>query len=93
MSINGKQRKLIIVGIVVVVLMGLFPPWAYTYSYNTKYSKEPAGYGFILDPPMKKRFSPAHGIELDITRLSVQWIITLLATGLGVFLATTTKKE
>ena len=93
MSINEKQKKLIVAGIVVVIFMGLFPPWTYTFKAKTVENKEPTGYGFILAPPEKKSQNVACGIELDITRLSVQWIITLLATGLGVFLATTTKKE
>ncbi len=79
--------------VVVAILMGLFPPWTYTFKAKTAYSKEPAGYGFILAPPKKKSQGGAHGIELDVTRLSVQWIIVLMATGLGVFLTSATKKE
>ena len=91
MSINEKQRKFIIAGVVVVILMGLFPPWTYTFKYKTAYSNEPAGYGFILAPPEKKNKAMTHGIELDMKRLSVQLVIALLATGLGVFLTATTK--
>ena len=93
MNINEKQKKLVIVGVAVIILMGLFPPWTYTFHLATAYSKKPAGYSFILAPPKRKASHLAHGIELDVTRLSVQWIIVLMATGLGVFLTSTTKKE
>lgn len=93
MNINEKQKKIIIIGVAVVILMGLFPPWTYTFKYKTAYSNEPAGYGFILAPPKKKTQAMAHGIELDIARLSVQWIIVLMATGLGVFLTPGTRKS
>lgn len=91
MDLNEKQKKLIVIGVAVIILMGLFPPWTYTFKYKTAYSNEPAGYGFILSPPKKKSKALAHGIELDITRLSVQWIIVLMATGLGVFLTSKPK--
>jgi len=93
MNINKKQKKFVVIGVAVIILMGLFPPWTYTYNYKTAYSKQPAGYGFILEPPKKKKQAMTYGIELDVTRLSVQWIIVLMATGLGVFFTATTKKE
>ncbi len=93
MSINEKQKKIIIAGVVVIILMGVFPPWTYTFKYKTAYSNEPAGYGFIIVPPEKKNKGMTYGIELDITRLSIQWVIALLSTGLGVFLTGTAKKE
>ena len=89
MSMNEKQKKLIVVGVAIIILMGLFPPWKYTFNYKTAFSEEPAGYGFLLSPPKKKEESVTHGIELDMTRLCVQWIIVSLAAGLGVFLAST----
>ena len=80
MNINKKQKTIVTIGVAVVILMGLFPPWTYTFSHNPSISKEPAVYGFILEPPKKKKNSVSFGLELDITRLSVQWIIVLMAT-------------
>ena len=96
MLINEKQKKLIIIGVVVIIFMGLFPPWTYTFKgglRGTAYSREPAGYGFILDPPEKQSNQVFYGIELDTTRLFVQFVTVLLATALGVFLTATIKKE
>jgi len=87
MLINGKQKKFIAIGIAIMILMGIFPPWKYTFSYKTVNSNEPAGYGFILLPPAKKSDALPYGIELDTARLFVQWIIVTFSTGLGVFLA------
>lgn len=93
MQINEKQKKIIVIGVVVIILMAIFPPWTHTYRYKTAYSNEPAGYRFIFYPPDKKSKvnSMAHGIELDITRLCVQWIIFSMVTGLGVFLSSKPK--
>lgn len=93
MNINEKQKKLIIIGVVVIILMGIFPPWTYTFKYKTANSSEPAGYGFILSPPAKKSKALPHGIELDVTRLCVQWLIVSFATGLGVFLTSEPKNR
>ena len=92
MSINPIQKKIIMVGIGIIILMGLFPPWTNTFHYKTAYSKKPAGYAFILTPPKKRAQSIAYGIELDVTRLIVQWMIIFMATGLVVMLTATKHK-
>lgn len=91
MKLNAQQRILVVVGVSVMILMGLFPPWTHTFKYKSVDSREPAGYSFILTPPEKKQQSIPFGIELDVTRLSVQWIIVILATGLGVMLISVKK--
>ena len=42
--LNAKQRKILIIGVFVIILMGVFPPWTYTFKYGsipqTKVAKE-----------------------------------------------------
>ena len=76
-------------GILVFVLMGLFPPWLYTYNATIRSpvygsfltgSQKIAGYYFLFAPPDPAGES-GHGISLDITRLFVQWVIVIALTG------------
>ncbi len=71
---NILLGTILTVGIVVIILMGLFPPWT-----STEFPF--FDYAFIAIPP------DFGGIVLDIPRLVLQWIVVLLATGLGVFLS------
>jgi hypothetical protein len=82
MDFNKRQRTILTVGIVVIILMGLFPPWTHSFGDESVLIKRPAGYAFIAAAPHL-----GYGVALDISRLCVQWIVVLLATGLGVFLS------
>jgi len=79
MDFNKKQRTILTVGILVIILMGLFPPWVKIFG-GEGIRKITVGYAFIAAPS-------DHRAVLDISRLCVQWIVVLLATGLGVFLS------
>lgn len=93
MILNDKQRKIVIVGVVLFVLMGLFPPWTYTLDLQSIHREKPAGYALIVSPPEPERGSPAFGVTIDISRLIVQWFVLAAATGLGVFMTRTQGKE
>jgi hypothetical protein len=86
MTINRKQKRLIIVGVLVFILAGLFPPWIYTLHVNRIDTEKPAGYAPIFDPPSPEKYNKYYGIKLDVSRLAVQWIIIISATGLGLLL-------
>jgi hypothetical protein len=69
---NEKQRKILLIGLAVFLLIGLYPPWTETY-YSAKYnSEQPKGYSLIFSPPTT--YLP-QGIKIDVTRLVVQWIL------------------
>jgi len=90
--LSPTQRGIILAGITVIVLMGLFPPWTYTFKSPRTYSEEPAGYGFIASPPSIRADDHGyrqrwHGIKIDLSRLLVQWAVTIAAAGFGVLLA------
>jgi len=87
MTINKKQKKIIIAGIVVFILAGLFPPWIYTLHVQAFDTEKPAEYALIFYPPDTEEYDPEYGVELDFSRLAVQWLVVIAATGLGVLLA------
>ena len=84
---SEKQKKILIAGIVIIFLMGLFPPWLYTFKRNSIYSERTAGYSFIMDSPTPKLKSIANGIKLDFSKLFLQWFLVVIATGLGIYLS------
>lgn len=86
MSLNERQRKVVVIGASVLILMGLFPPWIHTFKYESVYSEESAGYSFIALPPQKRSGDLRQGVVLDTVRLLVQCLVVMSATGLGVFL-------
>jgi len=63
MLMNKKQKTTIIIGLGIILLMGLIPPWKCTFSIASGGSQEipyprverPAGYGFIFYPPSPVR--------------------------------------
>lgn len=91
LKFNPKQKKILIVGIVIVLLIGVVPPWKHTFKSSSTYSEVPAGYSFITSPPPRRAKSFSHGIKIDISRLVIQWIVTIAATTAGVML--TAKKD
>ncbi len=73
------QKIIMWFGILVIILMGLLPPWKKTFSYQGSYSEKPAGYYFITYPPEAK--IKVEGYKIDITRLGLQLIMVSLVTG------------
>lgn len=80
---NEKRRKLTIAALTAIVLMGVFPPWTSTFTFKFVDSRRPAGYSFILTPPLPEKSARVHGVVLDVPRLIVQWSIVLGVAGVG----------
>jgi len=91
MALTNVQ-KVVGVGLIVFVLMSLFPPWTYTFDRQSTYSEKPAGYAFILKSPPPERNSYYHGIRIDTTRLFIQWIVLGVIIG-GLVILTKEKAE
>ena len=83
---NSKQKKVLLVGSLLVVLMILFPPWVYF--DNDSSSRSSAGYHFILTPPTLKTPQEMFGVarmrvpntvrvQLDDIRLIIQLLVTI----------------
>ena len=79
---NTKQKVALWTGIVVVVIMGLFPPWLHTSIFDGPGSLEVRSYyyttHFILNTPQGNMLGKAH---LDFKRLIIQWIIIAIIAG------------
>jgi len=88
MTLNKKQEKCIWIGLIIFILMGLFPPWVSMYETGNSITGDYAGvavysssgYGFILSPPTRR---PAW---VDLTRLIPQWIMLTVLTMWVVYL-------
>ncbi len=63
---NRKQRRAIWVGVVLIVLMGLLPPWQRVYGRDGRVS---ASYSLLFDPP--------ENAVIDTTRLLIQWFLVV----------------
>ena len=71
-------KKIIVLAVVAFVLSGLFPPWITTFSPpgGGQMAQTPAGYHSIFDPPpLANPKSLVAGVQIDSTRLLVQWAI------------------
>jgi hypothetical protein len=69
-TMNTKQRRAIWIGVAIIVLMGLVPPWCIA-RYGT--CLQSGGYKLILDPPS------VGGI--DVSRLIIQWFLVVVVVG------------
>ena len=86
MNLNGRQSKIVIIGVVLFVLIGLMPPWTYTLDLQSIHRETPAGYAWIFSSPVPEQDTLTFGIKIDSTRPVVQWLVLAAATGLGVFM-------
>jgi len=66
---NKIQRAIGTVGLVLILLMGLFPPWRVSVGSRTE------SYGFNLIV-----IAPRRSAVIDTNQLAVQWITVLITT-------------
>ncbi len=74
---NKKQKVAFLVGIGIMVLMGLIPPWYYylpPWADASFFVRFPGYYGWIFSRPA------GPGTHVDITRLFIQWAVVAIAT-------------
>ncbi|MCX5893407.1 MAG: hypothetical protein NTW80_10650 [Deltaproteobacteria bacterium] len=50
---NFPQKAVILIGVIIILLLGLYPPWIHTTSFDKGHSKEARAsiYGLIFNPP------------------------------------------
>ena len=83
------RRIVLLCGVGIIVLMGLFPPWEYTHTYwasGQRAQVSPGPYAFISTGP---RFASkvrggqitAYSPRVDLRRLCIQWFLVTLVTG------------
>lgn len=64
--LNENQKLCLWLGILVIVAMGLYPPWKFI-------SETPTSFGFLYAPPPGQ-------VKLDYMRLSVEWVMAAVVT-------------
>jgi hypothetical protein len=85
---NRKQKVVFLVGVGIIVMMGLIPPWYYhsVFTEEQRIACEINGdYGFLFSPPQPPsdlvRFKAKYTLILiDYSRLLVQWAVVAIAT-------------
>lgn len=78
---NSKQKKIFLSAIIVIVSMGLFPPWTQSMQFSGQDLSKHLGYSFIFTPP-KSIISGFDG-KINVITLLVQWaVVALLGGGL-----------
>jgi len=79
---NNRQHTILRIGLVVVALMCLVPPWEATWEASspaTNSRQVTSGYGLVFWPPDPPNMY--WGIRLDIPRLSVQLVAAAALCG------------
>jgi hypothetical protein len=71
--VNLKQRVTIGIGALVLVAMGLYPPW--TIEETGFYERSVLEYGWVFDPPSRVLAR----VSIDLERLAVQAAIVVIA--------------
>ncbi|HEY6072398.1 MAG TPA: hypothetical protein VIV15_03165 [Anaerolineales bacterium] len=83
---NKKQKYILLVGLSIFALMGLFPPWYFGFEGSVVVIR-PGPYAFIFSPPTYKPFGVEGAPRIDTSRLMVQWAIVVgVCFGLYYFL-------
>ncbi|MBW1678385.1 MAG: trypsin-like peptidase domain-containing protein [Deltaproteobacteria bacterium] len=77
---SDREKKILWIGLAITFIMGLWPPWTYTFIGDTIHAEKPAGYAFLFTPPLPESDDLPFGIKLDMLRLCIQWFLTALAT-------------
>jgi hypothetical protein len=78
------QRKIISMALILIILMGVFPPWKQSFKTDQWQHEKPTGYGFIFHPPNPTE--SAYSLSLDFSRLFLQWGVVILVAGLFCFI-------
>ena len=80
---SNKQLIVLWIGVGLIVLMCLFPPWVRVLRMSGGTLREGYGYHCVFMPPPlnNKRWSP----YLDTSRLIIQCITVAVLTGAGIY--------
>jgi hypothetical protein len=98
-QLSTQQLKAIKVGVALIVLMGIFPPWRHTFRFPSAggefHSERPGDYYliFALSKPPEDLVSYGWTTNIDFGRLVLQWVVVAVATFGGVFLLGQRKTE
>jgi hypothetical protein len=73
---DKSQKGILLVGMIIVFLMWIYPPWRYTYEGHASTFTQWAGYYLVFLRPMP------YGMRLDLPLLLVQCLaVAIVAIG------------
>lgn len=78
---NRKQIICLWVGIAIIVLMGIFPPWITKGTMSGGSVQALPKYSFLLLPPYSDNKTGLSLHQIDINKLVIQWFMVALITG------------
>lgn len=90
---NWKQKIVLLTGIAIVAVMGIYPPWVIkipAYGHRETALKRDAGHSLIFRPPHIPPYS--RRANLDVLRLLTQWTIVVFFAG-GLIVAYTNNED
>jgi hypothetical protein len=83
MNLVGPRKKILFVAAILFMLIGLCPPWIYTFNAQNLVREKPAGYALIVSPPPPETNYPTQGVKVDLSRLIIQWLVLGVGTALA----------
>jgi len=79
---NKKQKYILLVGLFIIALMGLLPPWYFRFKGSVVVDR-PGPYAFIFSPPTYKPYGVEGAPRIDTSRIVGQWgIVVFVCYGL-----------
>lgn len=82
---NKKQKIIAWIGVIMIFMMSLIPPWKMIADEPSVSQEFPAGYHPIFAPPLPDEEDPYSPV-LDLTRLGVQWITMLFIMAAALYI-------
>ena len=77
-KINRHQRTALYAGLIIVVILGLFPPWMAVFKKGTSPVYSPLGYQSLF---LRESLPADWNCDLDISSLLFSWLIAVMLTG------------
>ena len=84
--------KILVIGLILLIVTCLFPPWEYTFSFRGIYSAKPAGYHFLFSPPMPLKSDYAFGVKINFIQLLIEWVAIVAFVIVMLFTVSNNKK-
>ena len=81
---NQNQKNVILVGVFLVAVMGIIPPWTQTSHVGNITVEHSVGYGPIFNPPkritLESKWHQFAHISINLSRLAVRWVTLIVST-------------
>ena len=86
MGMNKKQKKVVVIGLGIMLLMALIPPWKCIFKDRQLPLERPGGYGILFAPPPPDKWLAAYVKSTSLTDTALKnplyWSVRLDATRL-----------